>query len=142
MAKTSVEKAVTATPAATAKAPGKKRAAKKRSMGEARRKTSSKRGPGKRYSKAEKARIMAAAKKGNMTGAEAAEKFGISTLTFYRWRGPVRRKKAAKRGPGRPRGSGKVEVKESDVRRAVQEQIRKILPRIIQEEVAAALGKL
>jgi len=106
----------------------------------AQRKKSAKRGPGKRYSAAEKKKIMAAAKKSNMTGAEAAKKFGISTLTFYRWRGPVRGRKAAKRGPGRPPGAGKVKINAAEVRRAVQEQIRKMLPRIIREEVAAALG--
>jgi transposase-like protein len=137
MAKTNEVKAEAAA-VPTAKAPAKKRATKKRAV-KVKRKASPKRGPGKRYSKAEKARIMAAAKKGNMTGAEAAKKFGISTLTFYRWRGPVRGKRAKKRGPGRPRGTGKVHVNEAEIRRVVQEQIRNILPRIIQEEVAAAL---
>jgi len=139
MAKTSEVKVDTAT-APSAKAPAKQRAKNKRVVKRAKRKARAKRGPGKRYSKAEKAKIMAAAKKGNMTGAEAAKKFGISTLTFYRWRGPVRGKRAAKRGPGRPRGTGRVSVNEAEVRRAVQEQIRKILPRIIKEEVTALLG--
>ena len=139
MAKTAEDKVTPdATPAT--KTAAKKRT-KKRAVKRTKRKGAALRGPGKRYSKAEKAKIMAAAKKGNMTGAEAAKKFGISTLTFYRWRGPVREKKAAKRGPGRPRGSGRVQVNESEVRRAVQEQLRKILPQIIREEVAAALAR-
>jgi transposase-like protein len=98
----------------------------------ARRKTSAKRGPSKRYTAAEKARIMAAAKKGNLTGAQAAKKFGISMLTFYRWRGPVRGGKKR----GRPVGSknrvaaSSWKVDLAKVRQEVQAQIRKMLPRM------------
>ena len=127
-AKASPKKAVRRQPT------GRKVAVKKPSS----KKSARKRGPGKRYTKAEKSRILAAAAKGNMTGQQAAKKFGISTLTFYRWRGPVRGKKA-KRGPGRPVGSGKVKVDQNAIRRAVQAQIRRLLPQIIREEVAAAL---
>ena len=48
-------------------------------------------------------------------------------------------KKAKKRGPGRPPGPGKVRVDESAVRKAVQAQIKKLLPRLIREELEAAL---
>ena len=105
-------------------------------------KRAKKRGPGKRYTEVEKAKILAAAAKGNMTGQQAAKAFGISTLTFYRWRGPVRKDAVArqgKRGPGRPPGSGKIKVDQKAVRRAVQAEIRRLLPRIIREEVDAAL---
>jgi transposase-like protein len=103
---------------------------------------SKKRGPGKRYTPAEKAKILAAAAKEGLTGAQASKEFGISTLTFYRWRGPVRSDavgRRGKRGPGRPKGSGKVRVNESAVRKAVQAQIKKLLPQLIREEVEAAL---
>jgi transposase-like protein len=105
-------------------------------------KTAKKRGPGKRYTAAEKARILAAAKKEGLTGAKAAKKFGISMLTFYRWRGPVRGGKKR----GRPVGSknhvatGRVKVDLVAVRREVQAQVRKLLPQIIREEVAKALS--
>ncbi len=102
-------------------------------------KVARKRGPGKRYTKAEKAKILAAAAKGNMTGEQVAKQFGISTLSFYRWRGPVRKDAVArmgKRGPGRPKRSGKIEVDLQAIRRAVQVKIRKLLPRIVREEVA------
>ena len=112
-----------------------KAAATKRARG------SKRRGPGKRYSKAEKAKILVAAKKGNLTGAQVRKRFGISMLTFYRWRGPIRGKKAKRRGLGRPKGSGRVKVDVSAVRREVQAQVRKLLPQIIREEVAAALGR-
>ena len=49
-----------------------------------------KQGPGKRYSAAEKKRILDAARSEGLTGAQVRERFGVSTLSFYRWRGPVR----------------------------------------------------
>src|SRR5688572_11021235 len=96
---------------------------------------------GVRYSSEKKAEILAAAKKDNLTGEAVAKRFGISTLTFYRWRGPVRGRKKL----GRPVGSknrvagDKVKVDTAVVRREVQAQVRKLLPQIIREEVAAAL---
>ena len=105
----------------------------------ARKATKGKRGV--RYSKEKKAEILAAAKKDMLTGEQAAKRFGISMLTFYRWRGPVRGRKRR----GRPVGSknrvsgAKVKVNAAAVRREVQAQIRNMLPKIIREEVAAAL---
>jgi len=96
----------------------------------------------KRYTPAEKAKILAAAAKEGLTGEEVAKKFGVAQLTFYRWRGPVRSDavgRRAKRGPGRPPGSRKVRVDESALRKAVQVEIKKLLPQLIREEVAAAL---
>jgi len=96
----------------------------------------------KRYTPAEKAKILAAAKKEGLTGDDVAEKFGVSKLTFYRWRGPVRSDAVARRGrrgPGRPPGSRKVLVDRAALRKSVQEQVRKLLPQIIREELEAAL---
>jgi transposase-like protein len=96
---------------------------------------------GVRYSAGKKAEILAAARKDNLTGEQVAKRFGIATLTFYRWRGPVRGRKKR----GRPVGSknrvagGKVKVDTAALRREVQAQVRKLLPQIIREEVAAAL---
>ena len=46
-----------------------------------------KKGPGRRgYSAAVKAKILAAARRENLTAEQARKRFGISTLTFYRWR--------------------------------------------------------
>jgi transposase-like protein len=108
-------------------------------------KTAKKRsGPGRKgYSAEKKAEILAAAKKEGLSGAQVAKRFGISTLTFYRWRGPVRGRKKR----GRPFGSknrvaaSKVKVDLAAVRRNVQAQIQKMLPQIIREEVAKALGR-
>jgi len=38
----------------------------------------------KRYTPAEKAKILTAAKKDGLTGDDVAKKFGVSKLTFYR----------------------------------------------------------
>jgi transposase-like protein len=101
------------------------------------------RSPGRKgYSAAKKAEILATAKREGLTGAQVRKRFGISTLTFYRWRGPVR----GRRKRGRPIGSrnvssagARVKVNAAAVRREVQAQVRKLLPQIIREEVAAAL---
>jgi transposase-like protein len=113
---------------------------KKLSRSAATRKSAKTRGPGKRYTAAEKAKILAAAKKEGLTGAQAAKRFGISALTFYRWRGPVRGRKKRGRPVGSKNLSGKVKVNVGAVRREVQAQVRRLLPQIIREEVAAALG--
>lgn len=97
-------------------------------------------GPGRKgYSPAVKAKILTTAKRENLTGAEVKKRFGISTLTFYRWRGPVRGKK---RGPGRPKGRGPTKAVIAAARREVQAQLKKLLPRIIREEVGKALKGL
>lgn len=99
-----------------------------------------KRGPGKRYSGAEKRKILAAAARAGLTGEQVSKKFGVSTLTFYRWRGPVRgpKAKALKSSP-------KAAVDERALRAQVRAGIARILPQIIREEVgeavAAMLGK-
>jgi transposase-like protein len=97
-------------------------------------------GPGRKgYSPAVKAKILTTAKKENLTGAEVKKRFGISTLTFYRWRGPVRGKK---RGPGRPKGKGLTKPQIAAARRKIRTQLKKLLPQIIREEVGKALKGL
>lgn len=95
---------------------------------------------GKRYTSQQKAKILATARKENLTGAQVKERFGVSTLSSYRWRGPVR--DSEKRGPGRLNGSGPVRVDSGVVRRAVRAQIQQMPPKIIREEIAAALRSL
>jgi transposase-like protein len=83
-----------------------------------------------RYPAAEKARIMAAARKGGLTAQQVQEQFGVSPLTFYRWRGPVR-------GHGALVSAG-----DSDLRAQVQARVRAILPSVIREEVNAYLASI
>ena len=86
----------------------------------------------KRYTPAEKAKILAAAATEGLTGEQVAKKFGIAQLTFYRWRGPVRGRKAQEAAEA-------VKIDQAAVRKAVRAQIEKMLPQIIREEIEAAL---
>lgn len=84
------------------------------------------RGPGRKgYGKAFKAKVLETARKENLTGQQVRDKFGISLLTFYRWRGPVRATRASAALPAAPKA-----LKQSELRR------------IIREEVAAAIRRL
>src|SRR5262245_47743162 len=88
-----------------------------------------KRGPGVRYSAADKKRIMAAARKRKLTGAQVQKLFGVSPLTFYRWRGPVRRRRGRlARANGRAAGL-------DDIRASVRAQVQRVLPQVIREQV-------
>ena len=50
-------------------------------------------GRGKRYTAAQKARILKAAAEKKLTALQVQKQFGVSAITFYRWRGPVRGKR-------------------------------------------------
>ena len=86
---------------------------------------------GMRYAPAEKARIMAIARKRGLTALQVQKQFGVSPLTFYRWRGPVRGRRGAGAGAG-----------EADLRAQVQARVRAILPAVIREEVNAYLASI
>ena len=58
----------------------------------------------KRYTPAERRRILAAARKEGLTGAQVKKRFGVSALTFYRWRGPVGRGRRVQPGGRVPVG--------------------------------------
>src|SRR5690242_20207663 len=91
-----------------------------------------------RYSAAEKKKILDTAVKENLTGAEVQKRFGIAQLTFYRWRGPVR---ARRGGAGKAGGSGgavNVEAIRSEVRAGIQ----RVLPQVIREEVQSYLAEV
>jgi transposase-like protein len=94
------------------------------------------RGPGKRYTPAEKAKILAAAKKEGLTGEQVTKRFGVSGFTFYRWRGPVKGKTVKLL---RLAATGKVHVDQGAVRKAVRAEVKRLLPQIIREEIETAL---
>jgi len=89
---------------------------------------------GMRYTAAQKRRILAAATKGNLTGAEVQKRFGVSPLSFYRWRGPVRSR----------RNGARVRAGEGDgqLRKQVQQRVQRILPGIIRREIKAHLDRI
>ena len=90
---------------------------------------------GKRYTSEQKRTILAAAAKEGLTGQQVAKRFGVATLTFYRWRGPVRgpKARAAKNGT-------RVAIDEWALRSAVRARIARVLPEIIQQEIANVFG--
>jgi len=90
----------------------------------------------KRYTAAEKKNILTTAAKEGLTGAQVQKRFGIAQLTFYRWRGPVRGKRAGA-GPGRPAGGG---ISADAIRSEVRAGIQQVLPEVIRQEVAAYLA--
>ena len=102
--------------------------------------TAKRKSPGRKgYTAEKKAEILAAAKREKLTGAQVRKRFGISTLTFYRWRGPVRGRKKLGRPVGSKNRTSGVKVDPAVVRQAVRKQIQKMLPQIIREEVERAL---
>jgi transposase len=56
----------------------------------------------KRYTEAQKRHILETAKREGLSGPQAAKRFKVNLITFYRWRGPVRGRKAGAGRRGRP----------------------------------------
>jgi len=92
---------------------------------------------GKRYTAQQRQAILAAAAKEGLTGDQVAKRFGGASLTFYRWRGPVRGPKVRANA-----AQAKVSVDERGLRVQVRTQIAEVLPQIIQEEVAQIMSTL
>jgi len=93
--------------------------------------------PRKRHSAEEREKILAEAKAAKLTGKQVAEKYGISTLTYYLWRkkaGSERRKAPGKNGTL----TNAAEVK---LRAAVRAKVTGLLPKILDEEVERILGR-
>lgn len=92
-----------------------------------------------RYTAAEKRNILSTAQKEGLTGAQVQKRFGIAQLTFYRWRGPVRGKRAGTGARGR-RGGGRMGV--DAIRNEVRAGIQKVLPDVIRQEVSSFLSAI
>jgi transposase-like protein len=88
---------------------------------------------GERYTEVFKKKVLAVAQRERLTAEKVQRRFGVSRVTFYKWRGPVGRG----RRPGAP---GRVDVRALE--RQMRDMVRSVLPRIIREEVAAALKRL
>ena len=93
--------------------------------------------PRKRHSPAEREKILAEAKAAHLTGKQVAEKYGISTLTYYLWRkkaGSDVRRTLSKNGT-------LSSAAESKLRAAVRAKVTGLLPKILDEEVDRILGR-
>jgi len=102
-----------------------------------------------RYSAAEKKKILALAAKQGLTGADVQKKFGIAQLTFYRWRGPVRGPKARAKAAGLTAvaaavgaRAGRAAADLDHIREEVRAGIRAVVPQVIREEVANYLNEI
>ena len=104
---------------------------------------------GKRYTPAQKALILKTAAAEKLTAAAVQKRFGVSALTFYRWRGPVRRR----RGPGRPKGSKNRKAlapqvsswlgqAQGTLRQQVRSSLRSIMPELIGQEIQSYLREM
>jgi transposase-like protein len=89
---------------------------------------------GKRYSDAVKKKILFAARRENLTADQVQKRFGVSRVTFYKWRGPSRRGRRPAALVAAAAGAAGYDIA-GDIRRAV----RQALPEIIRQEVNAAL---
>jgi transposase-like protein len=96
------------------------------------------RGRGIRYSAADRKRIMAAARKGNLTGAQVQKQFGVSPLTYYRWRGPVRAPRVGARTVAGRAAAARLD----DIRASVRAQVQRVLPQVIREQVKEYLAEI
>ena len=88
----------------------------------------------KRYTAAEKKKILDTARKEGLTGQQVAKRFGIAQLTFYRWRGPVYSRPTRK--------ASKTKLDDSLIRKEIRSRFEEILPQIIREEVDAYLTSI
>jgi transposase-like protein len=95
-----------------------------------------------RYTPAERAKILAAAKREGLSGPKAAKKFGISQLTFYTWRRKAVGTTRGRRPVGRPRaGTGSITGNIAEqIRREIRARVSKLLPGIVRVEIDAVLG--
>lgn len=91
-------------------------------------------GRGKRYTAAQKAHILKVAAAKKLTALQVQKQFGVSAITFYRWRGPVRGKRAGLA----PKGGVDLAV----LRRQVQGGVQRVLPAVIRQEVRAYLDRV
>lgn len=100
-------------------------------------------GKRRRYSEAERSRILETAKREHLTGAQVRARFGVSTLTFYTWRkkAGATRVTRRRRHAGPPRGpAGTNRSLAVTLRREVRSRIARMLPEIIRTEIAGAIG--
>ena len=85
------------------------------------------------YTEGQRKTILLAAQKEGLTAAQVQKKFGVKPITYYSWR--------KKRGVSARRGRGPVALFANSgdlgiqVRSAVQDKIRQLLPNIVKSEV-------
>ena len=93
----------------------------------------------KRFTAEQRAKILAEARSMKLTGKQAAEKFGISQVTYYLWKSKAGsgRKPGARRIPRSPAAGIELSVRE-----AVRARIREAIPGIVRAEVGIYLDSV
>jgi hypothetical protein len=94
-----------------------------------------------RYSKAHRDKVLETARREKLTGAQVANRFGISMWTYYSWRSPARgiHVKTKRQAAGLAKRNGRAH---GDLRAEVEAQVRRVLPAIVKEEVNTLLAEL
>jgi transposase-like protein len=93
----------------------------------------------KRYTPAERTRILATARREGLSGRKAAERFGISEVTYYLWRKKAR--PAIRQAARDVRQSGVIDLA-ADIQKQLQERIRQLMPDAIRKEIDAVLADI
>jgi hypothetical protein len=75
-------------------------------------------------------KILNVARRDQLTAEQVQKRFGVSRVTFYKWRGPVGRGR-------RPYATGRVDA--TAIERDVRAMVRRALPGIIRQEMDFAL---
>jgi len=91
------------------------------------------------YTEADRTKILAAAKAGNLTALQIQKQFGVTPVTYYSWRkksGLTHHRGAA---PARRPVAGDLSAQ---VRAEVQSKMRQIIPGIVRDEVNAYLDSI
>jgi transposase-like protein len=107
-----------------------------------------------RYSEGERAAILSDMERNGLTQLAAAKKHGVSTVTIWQWKRAAKKTRRQDGTQSQARRSSQARALRTIlpsrasldglgdlVRAQVREQVRAILPGIIEDEVARALGK-
>jgi transposase-like protein len=100
---------------------------------------------GRRYTDAERQRILETARREGLSGPQVRDRFGVSTLTYYTWRkkggaGIRRRGRAAATGRAVGRTLASAVNLADAIRQEVRTHIGHLLPGILKDEVGRAVS--
>jgi len=85
-----------------------------------------------RRSPEERAKILAAAQKEGLTATDVQKRFGVTPVTYYSWR---KKSGAPKRSRRRKPQAARNGVLGSQVRGAVENRMRDLLPKLVEREI-------
>ena len=96
----------------------------------------------KRYTEAERARILSAAASAGLTGKQASQKFGVSEVTLWKWRRDAKGTSRARQPrAGRPMKAANNSF-DGLLRSQVRDRIQELLPAIVKDEVTSYMQQV